>query len=225
MSTNDSMRSKPTVVTKGSDLAAYAALFTDEVMQKARRRAEVYAEATKGALTADDLVQRACVTTWEWFVSRRPEIRYPKRILAEAIHGEYVLWAKGWNPEKTTVSGRVALTEKEKHLAGISLTEAVSEEDALPPQLTVGNPVHGWDLEADVRCALQSLSAEEQTRVYRLYWKGDTLQEVGAYDGVTRQWAHAQLQPILKQLRVLLADYAPPVHDEKRSRGTRSPSR
>lgn len=218
MSTNDSMRSEG--VEKGAELEAYAALFTERVLQRARRRAESFARASRGALSEEDLVQRACEQTWQWVMSSRPLFKNINTILAQCIKSEYDIWARGHNPRRHTL---LKPSDREVYFASTSIDDV--SEGANPPQLTIGNPVDGWDMGQDIKQALQTLTPKEQEWVYLVYWRGETLPEAGARYGITRQSMFERLQPVLARLRALLADYAPPAHDEKRSRGTRSPSR
>jgi len=198
----------------------YEARFTADVLRRARVRAIPYAQATRGALSEDDLVQRACMRVWHWMMSSSPNVRDLDGSLKEAIRHEYVVWLRGNNPRyKATVKP----SDRDVYFASTSIDDV--SEGANPPQLTIGNPVDGWGMEQDIKQALQTLTPKEQEWVYLVYWRGETLPEAGARYGITRQSMFERLQSVLARLQALLADYAPPVHDEKRSRGTRSPSR
>ena len=208
MSTDDAMRSE------------YAVRFTEETLWKARKRAAPFARATRGALSEDDLVQRACLRVWSWMMSSAPHVRDLDGSLREAIRHEYVVWLRGANPSREQLT---RTSDRDAYFASTSIDDV--SEGANPPQLTIGNPVDGWSVERDVRRALATLTPAEQEQVYQLYWRGELLHEVGARTGVTKQRAYQRLQAIVEKLRPLLADYAPPERDEKRSHETRSPSR
>lgn len=198
----------------------YDNMFTDDVLRRARQYATSFARATRGAWSEDELVQRACVKMWTWAMSSHPTFVDVGAVLREYVKAEYVRWLRGHNPSRPDLT---RTTERDKHFSATSIDDV--SEGANPPQLTIGNPVDGWGLERDVKRALATLTPAEQEQVYQLYWRGELLHEVGARTGVTKQRAYQRLQAIVEKLRPLLADYAPPERDEKRSHETRSPSR
>lgn len=184
-------------------------LFTQEVLDAIRPKAERLAKQTYGGLDANDLIQQACLRVWRGKKNKNIQLLDVAGILSEQLEFEYIRWAAGEHPERETEDRFAA--GQQRYLANI---EYPADDGATA--LTLGSFETEWIKVLDIECAVHTLNAEELQLVRWRFWDGLTNSEIGERLGLpqdkpgqkaTQMTISNKFLPILEKLKEVLADY------------------